>query len=60
MDIEVRKTSINKATLDDMLASFLYSISYVNDNEEISNIKLGKPSKKGEVPLSFEVTRKSN
>lgn len=59
MDTEIRKTSINKATLDDMLASFLYSISYVNDNEEISNIKLGKPNKKGEVPLSFEVKSKS-
>jgi hypothetical protein len=58
VDIETKKTSINKSTVDDMLTNFLYSISYINDDDEVSNIKLGKVNKNGEMPLSFDVKKK--
>lgn len=58
MELELKKTTIQKAIIDDVLAGYLYSISYVNDDEDITNIKLGKVNKDGEMPLSFEVKKK--
>ena len=53
------KTHMNKATLDDVVASFLYSIGSVNDNQDIKNIKIGRPNKEGLVPISYEVVEKA-
>ncbi len=58
MNNDTVKTFIDKHTIDDIVASFLYATSSVNDDEDISNITLGKPNKKGLIPLTYVLKKK--
>jgi hypothetical protein len=56
---ELSKT-INRQTIVDVVASWLYAASIVNDNQEITNIEFGDLAKK-QVPMKIfikEVTSK--
>lgn len=57
--VSVREVNINLTQIEDQVASWLYAMKAVNENQEITNIQFGAPelNSKGDyiVPLKVEV-----
>lgn len=51
------KLSLNRKTIEDQIAAFLYAIGVVKDNEDVAEIKMEWSDKADVIPLELKIKK---